>query len=386
MVSRVFVSYSRQDKPKVDGLVQVLSGLGHQVWLDEALRGGQSWWDEILREVSACDAFLAAVSASSLNSVACQRERAYADDLGKPVLPVAVDRLTQALPRGLSVLQVVDYASPSVESAVKLFRALAGLPHCPPLPDPLPPKPPPPLSYLTDLFELLDAAELTKAEQRRLLDELEPALRSADLEERLGGRQILQRLRARDDLFADTERRMAALQSAATAADLGVGSRSAASPTPTAEPPPTSEQRPESSPAVAQGEGASHAQRVHGADASRVVVRRPASMVRDFLRAYRIDVDGEFVGKVHNGGEVTTVVVPGQHRVRAVYDWIYRSPEVEVHVAPGQTVHLLVETPGGMGAVTRSFRREGYLMLSIEPTEKRGAGVGEHQGSTSDAP
>lgn len=191
-MSSVFVSYAREDTAKAGELVRRLSRLGHQVWSDEALRGGQSWWDEILVQIAGCDVFLAVVSPASLNSVACQRERKYAHDLGKPILPVAVERMTQAMPRELSLRQVVDYSTPGEDAAFALFGALKVLPSAPPPPEPLPPAPEVPLSYLTDLHEELEAAELTRAQQREIVDALEPALRSADTEEQQGGRRLLE--------------------------------------------------------------------------------------------------------------------------------------------------------------------------------------------------
>lgn len=208
---KLFVSYARDDKMRVDELTRRLPRLGHEVWLDAVLRGGQRWWDEILAQIAACDAFIAIVSRASLRSEACTRERAYAEALGKPILPVAVERMNQVLPRELSTRQVVDYSVPGEDAAFALAGALVGLPPAPPLPSPMPTPPPVPLSYLTDLVEELSATELTKAQQRRILDQLEPGLRSADPEERSGARQVLELVRGRDDLFADVERRIDAL-------------------------------------------------------------------------------------------------------------------------------------------------------------------------------
>jgi hypothetical protein len=268
-VSTLFVSYARKDRAKVDELTRRLPALGHQVWVDAALRGGQSWWEEILERIASCDAFVAVVSSASLSSVACARERSYAIALGKPILPIAVAPMTQAMPRELSVRQVVDYSTPGEDAAFALAGAIAGLPPAPPLPDPLPEPPGAPLSYLTDLVEEVDApGELTRAQQRRIVEELEPALRSADEDEQAGGRRIVQMLQGRDDLYADTERRLRALEtvgaggepaarggaSGATSAAGGVGtggpSAPAARPSPA---PPSADQR--LGPGVSPGSG-----------------------------------------------------------------------------------------------------------------------------------
>ena len=90
---QLFISYARENKPDIEALVRDLDALGYEAWFDSALRGGQSWWDEILRRIADSDAFVAVVSDQTLNSVACKRELAWALALGKPVLPLAVQRL-----------------------------------------------------------------------------------------------------------------------------------------------------------------------------------------------------------------------------------------------------------------------------------------------------
>ncbi len=54
--------------------------LGHVVWLDEELSGGQVWWDEILAKIRECEALLFLVSPSSVESEACLLELHYAGD------------------------------------------------------------------------------------------------------------------------------------------------------------------------------------------------------------------------------------------------------------------------------------------------------------------
>jgi len=57
---RIFISYSRVDRSLVDDLVPLLRevyGL-ENVWFDENLHGGQVWWEEILRQIAACDIFI----------------------------------------------------------------------------------------------------------------------------------------------------------------------------------------------------------------------------------------------------------------------------------------------------------------------------------------
>jgi lysophospholipase L1-like esterase len=209
---QLFISYARENKPDVEALTRDLDALGYQTWVDSSLRGGQTWWEEILRRIAESDVFVAIVSAHTLNSVACKRELEWALALNKPVLPVAVERLPQAVPLTLSMRQIVDYSKPGKKAAFALAGALGTLPAEPPAPEQLPEPPPAPLSYLSDLVECMGQPEpLTHAQQHQILIQLQPALRSADPEEREGGRYVLTMFSRRDDLYADVDRTLAQL-------------------------------------------------------------------------------------------------------------------------------------------------------------------------------
>jgi len=207
---KLFVSYARENRPSVDELVRHLAALGYETWVDTALRGGQSWWEEILRQISECDVFTAIVSRNSLNSVACKRELKWALALGKPVLPIAVERLPEALPRHFSVRQIVDYSEPGQEAAFALAGALANLPPAPALPEPLPEPPAAPLSYLTDLVDQVSQPDpLSHEQQHQILTQVQPALRSADPEEQRGAHYILDTFSRREEIYADVGRTLA---------------------------------------------------------------------------------------------------------------------------------------------------------------------------------
>jgi hypothetical protein len=87
------------------------------------------------------------------------------------------------------------------------------LPAEPPAPEQLPQPPPAPLSYLSDLVEQVGQPEpLTHAQQHQILIQLQPALRSANPEEREGRRYVLKMFSRRDDLYADVDRTLAQLE------------------------------------------------------------------------------------------------------------------------------------------------------------------------------
>ena len=205
----VFISYARQNRPDVDQLAGHLQVLRCDVWIDKSLHGGQDWWEEILTQIARCDVFIAIISHEAQNSTACKRELEWAEKLGKPLLPVAVQPVPKALTGRLVRLHIIDYSSPADRdrAALTLVAALADSPASPPLPDPLPEPPAAPLSYLTALIDQAQQPPpLDHAEQREILNQLEPALYSVDPQERQGGQDILELLGSRNDLYADIYR------------------------------------------------------------------------------------------------------------------------------------------------------------------------------------
>jgi hypothetical protein len=202
-VARIFVSYNRQSQEITKSLVSDLAALGHAVWFDQELSGGQPWWERILAAVRDCDVFVFVMDQRSLNSAACHSEFDYAARLGKPILPVLVGEgvAVNLMPRELSLIQFVDYRRPDRQSAFGLARALNTLPPARPLPVPLPEPPEVPASYLGGLAQRVDTApSLTYEEQSAVLVDLRRGLR--DTETTTDARALLEKLRQRRDLFA----------------------------------------------------------------------------------------------------------------------------------------------------------------------------------------
>jgi hypothetical protein len=197
---RLFLSYAREDVAAVTVLRNGLLRLQHNVWIDDRLALGQAWWDEILRQIRLCDAMVVAVSPSLLESQAGSREREYAIQLGKPILPVCLRAVsTQLLPPDLAELQFVDYCTPGPDAAFQFAYALGNLPSSGPLPVPLPAPPPVPVSYLSGLAVKVGAPSLTLDEQFALVAKLRAALGKPA--ERDAAGQLLRSLRDRQDLY-----------------------------------------------------------------------------------------------------------------------------------------------------------------------------------------
>lgn len=200
---QVFVSYSRDIEPTARAVVADMEALGCDVWFDQALSGGQAWWDQILRRIREADALVFLAAPASLSSAACTSEFRYALQLGKAVVPVLVaDGVSMGLlPPELARLQVVDYRHTDKGAALRLARALGALASPPPLPDPLPAPPPAPTSYLSGLAARVDSTELLSFEaQSSLVLELRQSLRDAS--QREDSRAVLSKLRRRRDVYA----------------------------------------------------------------------------------------------------------------------------------------------------------------------------------------
>jgi TIR domain-containing protein len=202
-MANIFISYSRQNESIARTLADDMKTLGHTMWFDQELSGGQVWWNQILAAIRNCDVFVFVLAPETLNSIACKREYGYAAVLGKPILPIQVSGgvSTNLLPTELSRIQFVDYRHQDREAALWLARALMAVPRPEPLPDPLPPPPEVPISYLARLTEQVDTTStLSYGEQSALVGDLKRGLR--DPVTIHDARTLLERLRKRRDLFA----------------------------------------------------------------------------------------------------------------------------------------------------------------------------------------
>ncbi len=214
---QLFVSYARPDRLRVDSLVIRLRQAGIGVWLDSDLIGGWPWWDKILGQLQSCDAVLAAMSRASINSQACRSERDYAAQLGKPILPITLERMPAGLfPVDIAQLQVIDYTQPDEASGIRLATAIFALPKPGPLPDPLPPPPPVPQTRFGNLNDRIAAPSLTVEQQLGIIGQLEGELGfTSDQEGQETAAEMLSEMAKRPDLYEVAARKIQALQAVA---------------------------------------------------------------------------------------------------------------------------------------------------------------------------
>ncbi len=162
----VFVSYSRRDEQAAGQLLRTLEKAQYSVWVDQQLRGGESWWQEVLTQIRGCSVFLVALSDNALSSTPCRSELDYAMRLGIPILPVRIGQVGSVRSSPVAGLQIVDYASGNPNAGVELMVALNDRREARrSLPDPLPPAPPIPFEYLARLQQRADQPTLAQADQ-----------------------------------------------------------------------------------------------------------------------------------------------------------------------------------------------------------------------------
>ncbi|MCK5662374.1 MAG: TIR domain-containing protein, partial [Thiotrichaceae bacterium] len=203
-MANIFISYNRQDEDKTKALVDDIEGLGHTVWFDHELSGGEEWWQKILHSIRDCDIFIFALSNNSLNSTACSLEYKYANALGKTIIPVLVGEEVSPnlLPPALSKIQFIDYRERDRDAVLHLAKAFTTAPSSSALPDPLPQAPEMPLSYLGGFVNQINTtSKLNYDEQIVLVAKLKQSLK--DPESTHDAQKLLKSLRKRRDILAN---------------------------------------------------------------------------------------------------------------------------------------------------------------------------------------
>ncbi|HEX4435047.1 MAG TPA: toll/interleukin-1 receptor domain-containing protein, partial [Acidimicrobiales bacterium] len=94
---QLFLSYVRQEQEAVEAFAERLRRSGFEVFLDSGLTGGQRWWNELMRQIQQCDAFLPILTKGYMFSRPCKLEVAYAGAVEKPILPVQIAEISPRL-------------------------------------------------------------------------------------------------------------------------------------------------------------------------------------------------------------------------------------------------------------------------------------------------
>jgi WD40 repeat protein len=87
--TKIFLSYSRKDKPFVRKLKESIDQTGFDVWVDwEGIPLSSDWMAEITQAIEGADAFLFVISPDSLKSEVCDRELELAIKGNKKIIPI----------------------------------------------------------------------------------------------------------------------------------------------------------------------------------------------------------------------------------------------------------------------------------------------------------
>jgi adenylate cyclase len=125
-MSRIFLSYARDDVEAAQQLAEAISGAGHEVWWDRHLHGGTRFAAEIDRELKSAEAVVVLWTESSVESAWVQDEAAEGRDSAR-LVPVALGSIKP--PLGFRqfhtvVLDKVDGSGP-IKGIDALLEAIA---------------------------------------------------------------------------------------------------------------------------------------------------------------------------------------------------------------------------------------------------------------------
>jgi hypothetical protein len=88
------------------------------------------------------------------------------------------------------------------------------------------------------------------------------------------------------------------------------------------------------------------------------------SRLKDAIRAYQVELDGEVIGKINRGESVGFDIQPGRHRLRLKIDWC-GSPDIDFEIQTGQVLKFECgnNVPALLDLIYITFLRNKYLWL-----------------------
>jgi TIR domain len=106
----VFVSYKREDLPRIAPILREAVSVGQKIWFDKGIPGGAEW-DAIIEErLAHCKMVMLFVSQAAIRSRYVRREVKFADTLNKPVLSLRLENavLSNGMAMFLNQYQMMD--------------------------------------------------------------------------------------------------------------------------------------------------------------------------------------------------------------------------------------------------------------------------------------
>jgi len=107
-MASVFLSYSREDRERIEPLASAIEGFGHDVWWDRHIRGGEEFADAIEQALESAEVVVVAWTCSSIKSAWVRDEAGHGRDSGR-LVPVTLDGCVP--PLGFRQYQTIDLSS-----------------------------------------------------------------------------------------------------------------------------------------------------------------------------------------------------------------------------------------------------------------------------------
>jgi WD40 repeat protein len=121
-MTKVFISYSRQDEEFARQIATDLDRLGANIWIDvDDIPPGVNWSSAVQQGLDTCDALLLILSPDSMESGNVADEWQYFRDESKPIIPV-LHRSTANVHFQLRRIQYVDFLTQEYDTALTQLR------------------------------------------------------------------------------------------------------------------------------------------------------------------------------------------------------------------------------------------------------------------------
>jgi len=127
----IYISYKRQDLPRITYYLHRIVGEGHPIWYDRGIPGAAEWTALIQEKVSQCKLLLVFLSEDAVDSKWVRREITFADKKDRPILGIRLDKdveLRHGLDVTMSQYQMFDASeenfSDEFRKAIEYVRLL----------------------------------------------------------------------------------------------------------------------------------------------------------------------------------------------------------------------------------------------------------------------
>jgi len=121
----IFISYSHDDRPKMEQVRDSLETSRLSVWTDELIEPSEDWAEAIAGAIKSCGCVVALLSEQAANSIWVGRELGYAEANGTRIIPLLLTGAeTTAIPFRLINHQFIDARTDFDEGILNLVQTI----------------------------------------------------------------------------------------------------------------------------------------------------------------------------------------------------------------------------------------------------------------------